>query len=58
MWPLPLVTTSVQFDELQGGSTITSDVEDQVNEMEKMWPKMGMMREDLARMMSQTAGKF
>lgn len=54
IWPLPLVTNSVQFDGLQGSETFDA-MDDHVEEMEKMWPKMGMMREDLSKLMAQAA---
>jgi hypothetical protein len=54
IWPLPLVTNSLQFDDLQGTKTIDA-IDDHAEEMEKMWPKMGMMREDLSKIMTQAA---
>ena len=54
MWPLPLVTTNIQYDELQGTSSVDA-MQDHVSEMEKLWPKMGMMREDLSKLMAQAA---
>ena len=54
MWPLPLVTNHVQYEELQGINRV-DDMEDHINEMEKIWPKMGMMRDDLTKLMGQTA---
>ena len=58
IWPLPLVTNNIQYDELQGSRSedrMNDELEDQINEMEKMWPKMGMMREDLSNIMGRAA---
>lgn len=58
IWPLPLVSNSIQYDELQGtrsDNRMNDELEDQINEMEKMWPKMGMMREDLTNIMGRAA---
>ena len=54
MWPLPLVTNNIQYDELQGAGSVDV-MQDKLNEMEKLWPKMGMMREDLSKLMAQAA---
>ena len=54
IWPLPLVSNIVQYDGLQGTETV-DEMDDQLGEMEKMWPKMGMMREDLSKIMTQSA---
>ena len=48
------MTNSLQFDDLQGTKTIDA-IDDHAEEMEKMWPKMGMMREDLSKIMTQAA---
>ena len=55
IWPLPLVTNNIQFDSLQDVDSYVDEMGQSVSDMQKMWPKMGMMREDLAKIMSQAA---
>mmetsp|Transcript_64614 Transcript_64614/g.159054 ORF Transcript_64614/g.159054 Transcript_64614/m.159054 type:complete len:1220 (+) Transcript_64614:60-3719(+) len=56
IWPLPLVSSDVQYDVLLGGEAKQQSEEDEGFEnLQDLWPQMTKMRDDLGQIMSATS---